>query len=74
MATIEWYYLKTGWFKSTKMGPVSESKFLGLIDAGEITPETLILCETKTRNQWVKMSTVSALQERWENSQNAGTK
>ena len=66
---VEWYYLKSGWFKSTKVGPVSESTFLKSIDAGEIDPQTLILCESKTRGHWVRMDKVAPAMKRWEKAQ-----
>ena len=62
---VEWYYLKSGWFKSTKVGPISESTFLKGIDAGDITPQTLILCESKTRGHWLRMDKVPSAMKRW---------
>ena len=61
----EWYYMAKGWIRKKKrVGPISETVLLSLIDAGKIQPSTL-LQSSKTKGKWVPMETISAAMKRW---------
>lgn len=63
--SVKWYYMKRGWLGSKRIGPIPEPEFLHRIDSGEIRPETLIRCLSKTRGAWVFMRTITPAMERW---------
>ncbi|TWU24282.1 hypothetical protein Pla52o_22090 [Novipirellula galeiformis] len=63
-----WYYIASGWIRKTRrIGPISESDLLHLIDDGKISPETL-LQSSKTKGKWVPMNAVDPAMKRWQES------
>lgn len=66
MATTGWYYMASSWWrKSQRVGPISEGDLLQRIDAGKISPETLVQ-SSKTKNKWVPMNSVGPAMKRWQ--------
>ena len=68
---VQWFYLKQGWFKSKRIGPISESELLHRIDSGDVSPDTLILCDSKTRGHWLRMKEVAPAMKRWNKTHEA---
>ena len=61
----DWYYMTKGWIRKNKrVGPISETALLQLIESGKIFPETL-LQSSKTKGKWVPMETIGAAMKRW---------
>ncbi len=56
MATHQWYYMKSGFAQENTIGPVAEDEFLEQIRLGKITPNTQILCKTRTNGNWLELS------------------
>ncbi len=64
--SADWYFMKSGWFGSSRrIGPISEVDLISRIDHGDISPETLMQSETKTKGKWIKMREVGPAMRRW---------
>lgn len=66
--SADWYYIgQGGFFRRRKtVGPLSESDILSRIDSGEISPDTLLKSEKKTRDRWVPMKEVGPAYEHYQ--------
>jgi hypothetical protein len=69
--SADWFYIgRGGIFRRKKtIGPLSNQEVLSRIDAGEITPETLLRSQQKTRDRWVEMKTVGPAYEHYQRTQ-----
>lgn len=50
-----WHYVKSGAIRDEQIGPIDTETLARRIEAGEITPETMICSPEKTGSQWVQM-------------------
>jgi hypothetical protein len=63
--SADWYFMKKGFFRTKKVGPISEPDFLHRIESGEICPETLVSSQTKTHGHWVHVNEIRAALQHW---------
>jgi hypothetical protein len=61
----DWYFLKRGFFRTKKIGPISEPDFLHRIERGEISPDTLVSSTTKTHGHWLHVRDIQAANKHW---------
>ena len=65
--SADWYFMKSGWFgRSSRVGPITDSELLVKIEKGEISPDTLMQSDTKTKGRWVKMTNVPPAMVKWQ--------
>ncbi|MEO1615650.1 MAG: GYF domain-containing protein [Planctomycetota bacterium] len=63
--STEWFYMSSSWLrKPRRVGPISESQLLSLVEKGQIEPETLIQ-SAKTRDKWIPMNKVGPAMARY---------
>ncbi|MEM0926756.1 MAG: DUF4339 domain-containing protein [Planctomycetota bacterium] len=61
----DWFYMSSGWLRRTRrMGPITESELLALIEKGNIEPETLVQ-SSKTSFKWIPMNRVGPAMQRY---------
>lgn len=54
--SADWFFLRHGWFhRAKKIGPIDDHELMIRIDRGELTPDTLVQSDTKTRGRWIRM-------------------
>lgn len=71
--SADWFYLKPGWFRKTRrVGPITEADLLKRIEKGEISPETLLLSESKTKGRWLRMERVAPAMKLWKKLHQTG--
>jgi hypothetical protein len=63
--SADWYFMKKGFFRTKKVGPLSEPDFLHRIEKGEISPETLVSSTTKTHGHWIHVKEIRAAHQHW---------
>ena len=57
----QWTIQHQGMFASDPVGPIPESKLVGMAKAGEIKKDTLVVSPTRTNNKWVEAKSFEPL-------------
>jgi hypothetical protein len=71
--SADWYFMKKGFFRTKKVGPLSEPDFLHRIEKGEISPDTLVSSTTKTHGHWVHVKEIRAAHQHWKKTHPSST-
>ena len=58
MTAHQWTYMKKGMIEDTQIGPIEEKQFLTEVRSGEISLDTLVLSDTRTKGKWYKLSQI----------------
>lgn len=61
-----WYYMKDGWFDSTKEGPIDDDEFSVMAFDGKLKRSTLVVHQIHTKGDWLKLDDVPRLVSQFE--------
>ena len=64
--SADWYFMKKGFFRTKKVGPISDVDFLHRIERGDIVPDTLVSSTSKTHGHWVHLREIRAGMQHWD--------